>query len=337
MALKMSDIAEMAGVSKTAVSLALNGRDGISKETREKIMAVVKEAGYTRQRKRRTPSKRLLGAVTFLVVTTPAVVRDNYRALPFFSSLISSLSANVAEFGGTLNTVTIDATHLREGLQQLDSEDQLGGTMVLATDLKADQVQLIQQQMRHVVFLDTYYEDITADFVTMDNYQGGGIAAQHILDKGYTDIGYFASDKMISNFSGRRQGFRNTLAKQGLRVSNDHFYFISPTESDPKGLDMKRLGASLPEAIFCEDDYIAIRLLKAARAAGMRVPEDLAIMGFDDIYEDTLVTPELTTIHVPVEQMANQATYQLQKQISATQWNPQKVLVSTRLVKRNSL
>ena len=110
---------------------------------------------------------------------------------------------------------------------------------------------------------------------------------------------------------------------------------LSPTDQDPQGLDLK--ADSLPEAIFCEDDYIAIRLIKAAQRAAISVPDKLAVMGFDDIYEASLISPELSTIHVPVEQMARQALHQLQGQLTSTSWNPQKTLVATTLVKRQSL
>ncbi|QFQ90016.1 LacI family DNA-binding transcriptional regulator [Lacticaseibacillus manihotivorans] len=336
MALKMSDIAKMAQVSKSAVSIAINGKEGISDETRQKILKIIAEQGYTPLRKSRKAEEDGIGEVTFLVVTTSGLVQGDYRSLPFFNSLISALSADVSQLNGSLRTVTVQGDELADRIESVANSSD-NGVLVLGTDLTQEQVLLIKQYVPNVVFLDTYFEDIIADFVTMDNYQGARLAGRYMLQQGYTDIGYFASDKLMSNFNERRRGFRVALAEADLRIAEEHFYYVSPGQSSSADFDLADLGPKLPAAIFCEDDYIAIRLLKAAQRAGIRVPEELAIMGFDDIYEGTLVSPELSTIHVPVDQMAQQALHQLQGQMHTTHWNPQKTLVATILVKRRSL
>ncbi|MFT8477430.1 MAG: LacI family DNA-binding transcriptional regulator [Liquorilactobacillus sp.] len=334
MTLKMSDIAKIANVSKSAVSLAINGKDGISEETRQKILRIISEQGYTPLRKSHKDISQGIGEVTFLVVTSSGVVQDDYRSLPFFNSLISALSLDTSRLNGTLKTVTISADNLANRLNDTVFSS---GVLVLGTDLTKKQLLLIKQHVPKAVFLDTYFEDVVADFVTMDNYQGAQLAGNYIIEKGYQNIGYFASENLMSNFNERRRGFREVLGNAGIKVANDHFYFISPTNLDPKGLDLRKLGSPLPDAIFCEDDYIAIRLIKAAQKEGIRVPEDLAVMGFDDIFEGTLISPELSTIHVPIDQIARQALTQLQGQLGTDKWNPQKTLVATTLMKRESV
>ncbi|KRN28576.1 ribose operon repressor [Lactobacillus selangorensis] len=336
MKLKMSDIADMAHVSKSAVSLALNGKPGISEDTRQKILGIIAEQGYTPLRKSHKDIETGIGEVTFLVVTTSGVVQNNYQSLPFFNDLISALSTNVNHLQGSLRTVTIQADDLNEKIDAV-ARTSHHGVLVLGTDLTKKQVMLINEQLHNVVFLDTYFKEINADFVTMDNYQGAQLAARYILSKGYRDIGYFASDKLISNFNGRRRGFHDALSDAGVHITNDHFYYISPTELEPQGLKLSSYGKNLPKAIFCEDDYIALRLIKAAQKEKITVPDDVAVMGFDDIYGATLISPELSTIHVPAEQMARQALHQLQGQLESSNWNAQKTLVATTLVQRQSL
>lgn len=337
MTVKMDDIARLANVSKSAVSLALNGKDGVSQETRDKIFDVVNKYGYKPLRKSRTNTDKLITSVNFLVVKTTGLVSGNYRSLPFFDSLISSLSEKVSETGGSLKIITTDNESLPQTLNEI-KKDQSNGTIVLGTDLNATKAKLISDKLPNVVFVDTYFDNITADFVTMDNYQGAMLAGNYILNKGYKDIGYFASDKIISNFIERRRGFRDALKSANIKIDNSHFYSVSPTEINPKGLDIEDMTRQdLPEVIFCEDDYIAIRLIKAAQQKNIKIPKQLAVIGFDDIYEGSLINPELTTIHVPVDQMADQALFQLQKRLLNPNWLPQKTLVSTKLVKRNSI
>jgi len=338
MTMKMDDIARIANVSRSAVSLALNGKEGISQETRERIFKVINEYNYKPLRKSRKNNQHELANVNFLAVKSSGLVGKNYRSLPFFDNLISALSERISNAGGTLQISTIDEKTLNQSLLDLPNTPGSTGTIVLATDLSPQQVQLIQDTLNNVVFIDTYYRDITADFVTMDNYQGAFEAGIYMLKKGYKKIGYVASDKPITNFNIRRQGFNDALATKNLTVSNDNFYTISPTELDPKGLNIHQIiDNNAPEAVFCEDDYIATRLIKGCLNAGIKLPNGLGIMGFDDIYEGTLLTPELTTVHVPIQQITDQAIRQLQGQVFNKNWAHQKSLISTYIVERKSL
>ena len=177
MALKMSDIAKMAQVSKSAVSIAINGKEGISDETRQKILKIIAEQGYTPLRKSRKAEEDGIGEVTFLVVTTSGLVQGDYRSLPFFNSLISALSADVSQLNGSLRTVTVQGDELADRIESVANSSD-NGVLVLGTDLTQEQVLLIKQYVPNVVFLDTYFEDIIADFVTMDNYQGARLAGR---------------------------------------------------------------------------------------------------------------------------------------------------------------
>lgn len=337
MTVKMDDIARLANVSKSAVSLALNGKDGVSQETRDKIFEVVNKYGYKPLRKNTKNTEKTITSINFLVIKASGLVSGNYRSLPFFDSLISSLSEKVSENGGSLKIITTDSESLSQTLDEI-KKDQSNGTIVLGTDLNAAQAELINQKLNSVIFVDTYFDELTADFVTMDNYQGALLAGKYIINKGYKDIGYFASDKIISNFTERRRGFRDALKSAHIKIKNNHFYSVSPTELNPKGLDIEDIiNKGLPQVIFCEDDYIAIRLIKAAQQKSIKVPKQLAVIGFDDIYESSLISPELTTIHVPVDQMAEQALFQLRRSLFTSNWFPQKTLVSTQLIKRDSI
>lgn len=336
MTIKMEDIARLANVSRSAVSLALNGKEGVSEATRNRIFKVIDQYNYQPLRKRHQGSQHKLATVNFLAVKSTGLVNSNYRTLPFFDSLISALADNVSEFGGNLQIQTINSDELAYPAPALTSH--LSGTIVLGTDLSESQVQTILDNYENVVFIDTYFPNITADFVTMDNYQGAYAAGEYIVAHGYEKIGYVASNKLISNFNYRRKGFDDALRKHGLEISNDHLYTSEPTELKPEGLDITKIMAKdAPDAIFCEDDYIAIRLLKACLQADIKVPDDLAIMGFDDIYEAQLLSPELSTIHVDTRQIATQALSQLQGQVCNTTWSPQKTLIATKVVQRDSL
>lgn len=338
MTLKMSDIAKMANVSRSAVSLALNGKPGVSTQTRKKIFEIIDEQGYKPLRKRKKGGVRKLASINLIIVSDKkGIVNRNYRSLPFFDHLVSSLTQNVSGFGGQIQIDTLMIDTLSQDLKKLLETTVIDNALVLGTDLKPDNIRFINDKIKHVVFVDTYYDDVNADFVTMNNFQGTYMAANYIIKKGYKKIGYAASNKLISNFTERRRGFRQALKEHAMSVPVKYFYSIDPTKLTPDSKIGEFDTNDLPDIIFCEDDYMALRLMKEFIRKGLSIPNDIAIMGFDDIYEGVLVTPELTTIHVPIDQIVNQVILQLQGQVADTNWEPQKCLVSTRLVERESM
>lgn len=338
MTLKMSDIAKLAGVSRSAVSLALNGKPGVSTETRKKIFEIIDEKGYKPLRKRKKGGMRKLASINLIIVSDKkGIVNRNYRSLPFFDHLVSSLTQNVSGFGGQIQIDTLMIDSLVHDLKQLLNNTVVNNAVVLGTDLREEDIKYINSKIEHVVFVDTYYADVNADFVTMNNFQGTYMAANYIVKKGYKKIGYAASNKLISNFTERRRGFSQALKEKGMNVLDKYFYSIDPTKLMPDSKIREIDINNLPEIIFCEDDYMALRLMKEFIKEGLKIPKDIALMGFDDIYEGVLVTPELTTIHVPIDQIVNQVIVQLQGQVADANWEPQKCLISTRLVERESM
>lgn len=337
MDLKMSDIAKMAGVSKAAVSFALNGKPGVSDETRKKIFKVIKDQGYEPLRKHKKGGVRKIASISLIIIQDrTGMMNRSYASLPFFDALVSELSQNVSGAGGQMQIVNLDINHLHEGLNN-EALQQSKASIVLATDLNQKQVQLINRKLRNVIFVDNYFEYIQADFVSIDNFQGAYRAGKFIVKKGYRKIGYVASNHAISNFLQRRSGFRKAMREANIQIPPEYVFSLNPTELRGSLPALFRQKNNWPEAIFCEDDYMALRLLNALTRQGIKVPQDIAVMGFDDISEDTMVIPELTTIHVPITQIVDQAINQLQCKVADTDWLPQKCFISTKLIERESL
>lgn len=339
--IKMEDIARIAGVSRSAVSLTINDKPGVGPKTREKIFKVIAENDYQPLRKRHKGKSHYLASVTFLIITNhQGMVKSNYRSLPFFDNLISALSKNISAYGGTTQVQNIESRRIKKDIPELIKDGLLKNTVVLATDLSRQQIQYLKDELKTVVFVDTYYDDVSADFVTMDNFQGAYDAAEYILNKGYKKIGYVASDRNISNFQNRRRGFYQAMKLHNREILPEHFYSISPLmkgADENEIVNMLQKSKSLPDALFCEDDYIAVRLIKELSNLNVKIPEKVAIMGFDDIYVGQMISPELTTVHVPIHQIVNQVLFQLQEQRGMDNWQPQKCLVATRIVERHSL
>lgn len=338
MKLKMSDIAEKAGVSKAAVSFALNGKAGVSEKTRKHIFKVIEEMGYEPLRKHKKGGVRKLTSISLVIIkTTTGLMNRSYASLPFFDSLVSNLSQNVGGSGGQVQIVTLNIRNLKQDIENSTALKKSKAAIVLATDLNKKQILFLDSKIKNAIFIDNYFEDVDADFVSIDNFQGGYNAGKFIIEKGYTQIGYVASNRIITNFLKRREGFRTALKEKNLEIPPDFVFSLNPVElrgTLPKFFCSNK---KYPHAIFCEDDYMALRLVKELTKIGIKIPDQLAIMGFDDIFEDTMINPELTTIHVPIEQIVRQAINQLEEKVSNTHWLSQKSFISTKLIVRESL
>lgn len=336
MTLKMANIAKMAQVSTSAVSLALNGKAGISQETREKIFKIINETGYEPLRKRRKGGSRKVASCDLMIISDEkGIVNRHYYSLPFFDHLVANLTQSVTGFGTDLRIDNLKINHLIQDLEFLLQTKSITNAIVLGTDLTSTQVKYISSKIKHVVFLDTYFEELNCDFVTMDNYRATYEAANYILEKGYTQIGYAASIKENANFLQRRAGFLDALKNKKISLQN--LYKIDPASLTKIGPLAGFSYKNLPEVIFCETDYMALRIIKDLTKNNIKVPDDVKIMGFDDISEGKLASPSLTTIHVPIDQIVNQVIFQLQAQVATNDWDAQKSLIGTHLVVRQSL
>lgn len=334
----MSDIAEKAGVSKAAVSFALNGKAGVSEKTRKHIFKIIEEMGYEPLRKHKKGGVRKLTSISLVIIkTTTGLMNRSYASLPFFDSLVSNLSQNVGGSGGQVQIVTLNIRNLKQDIENSTALKKSKAAIVLATDLNKKQILFLDSKIKNAIFIDNYFEDVDADFVSIDNFQGGYNAGKFIIEKGYTQIGYVASNRIITNFLKRREGFRTALKEKNLEIPPDFVFSLNPVELRGTLPKFFYSNKKYPHAIFCEDDYMALRLVKELTKIGIKIPDQLAIMGFDDIFEDTMINPELTTIHVPIEQIVRQAINQLEEKVSNTHWLSQKSFISTKLIVRESL
>lgn len=338
MNLKMSDIAKMADVSVSAVSIAINGKKGISQKTREKIFQVINDTGYEPLRKRKKGGVRKVASCDLIIISDEnGIVNRNYYTLPFFDHLVANLTQSVTGFGANLRIDNLKINFLKQNLDTLLKTRPITTAVILGTDLTRQQVKYINSKIQHVVFLDTYFEDLDCDFVTMDNYHATYKAAEFIIDKGFTKIGYAASTKENANFLMRRAGFFTALDEHHITIARENFYKINPIDLTSSSQLRGFLTKKLPEVIFCETDYMALRIIQECRKYGFKIPKDLKIMGFDDIGEASLVHPGLTTVHVPIDQIVNQVIFQLQSQVADPEWQAQKSLIGTKIITRETL
>ncbi|WP_426452482.1 LacI family DNA-binding transcriptional regulator [Paenibacillus sp. S-38] len=340
--MRMEDIARLAGVSKSAVSLALSGKPGIGQETRERILQIAKEHDYLpklRSDQAGTPQK----SITFLVFANSGIVLHEYYQQPFFRELIHFIEERCRSLGYSLIFSTVDLDKDDHEIAALVEEKRSQGVILLGTNLSRARVSSIAQRLLlPLVVLDNCYETLPYHFVGINNMMGAYQAGVHLCDLGHRHIGYIASDDRIHNFEERKRGFAFSLKERGIVLEEDCIFSVAPTiltsqEALKLQLDAYlSSGRAMPSAFFCECDYIAISALKTLAEMGFRVPEDVSVVGFDNITEARIVTPELTTVHVEKERLAIQAVDVLVRDIESDVPVRTKIAVDTQLIERQS-
>jgi LacI family transcriptional regulator len=339
LSVRIVDIARMAGVSAATVSLALNDKPGVGEETRRRIRAIARKLDY------RTPRSVAQPAAATETVCLLQVARHGHTVNRdhdvFIADYIEGLGQGASQAGLSLEVLSFKRTPI-EQIIAVAQEQPAAGLVVLGTEFSPADVEAFSHIRRPLVFLDTYHEFLPFDFVDMNNLDSVFTVVSHLQACGHRRIGMVTGSLQgeVRNFRLREEAFVASLARCGLPYEPR---FVYATDSTFHGayddmLAILRRGAELPTALFCSNDVIACGCLKALRACGIRVPEDVSLVGFDDLPLAVVVDPPLTTVQVSKAEIGRMAVHLLVNRIhSESRTPPVKVLVGGRLVERQSV
>jgi len=327
--LTIRQIADLAGVSIATVSRVLNGRGDVSDETRELVSHVIRENGYTANRSARGLSAGSTGLVGVLV---PLV----YPA--YFSAILAGAAEALSERNLQIVLSPTGHEHDRE-VSVLDRLRSLtdGALIILPEESSEELARLLDRGYRFVVLDPLMPLDERIPSVSAAHASGADQAMRHLLELGHRRIAQITGPRGWVATEDRRRGYRAALAAAGilpdpaLEVGAEP-EIVPGREAAEKLLDLPRP----PTAIFAFNDNIAIGAIQAARARGLRVPEDLSIVGFDDVEYATIVTPALTTVRQPLAEMGRTAVSLLNRLLDRQRFETLHLELATRLVVRES-
>lgn len=327
-------------MSKAAVSLALNGKSGVSEETRKRILGIVQETGYIpRSMVKANQIYNTTKYFRFLACIKSDVVSPKYPTAPFFLELIHHIEENCRSLGYSLTFSSVKRATFREEIEKLEKKHPSNGIILLGTNLSSEEVQSVMNCQPKLIVLDACFNILNIDCVVMNNVQGAHTAVAHLIALGHRRIGYVESHTYISNFESRKKGFLDALNEKEITISAKDFFLVTPeidiVQKEVKQIIIKR-NKDLPTALFCENDYIAIGVIKALNEINIKVPDDISVIGFDNIPQATIISPELTTIHVYKDEMAALAVRRLDEIIENSDLPSIKLIIDTRLVERKS-
>ena len=329
------DIAQQSGVSISTVSLVLNGKPGISEATRRRVLETAAQLGYhdyTPRGKSRTKAS----SIQFVLYKKHGrVVSDT----PFFSNVLEGAEAEVRRLGYQLLITYIDESEGVEQQLQKVVDSNCAGMILLATEMNRTDLRPFARTGIPMVVLDSYFEEITQDSVVINNMQGAFTATCYLCKKGHKKVGYLKSKVPINNFLERKDGFKKALKACGVSYNADYNFRLGTTMESAYE-DMKALleaSPKLPTAFFADNDIIAIGAMRALKEKGYRIPQDVSVIGFDDIPTCELMDPPLSSIRVPKQAIGKLAVKRLVELLQEDSGVRVKVEVRTELVERASV
>ncbi len=327
------DVANRAAVSPSTVSHVINETRHVSAETRERVLQAMAELNYQPNRLARSLRSRR--------TQTLGVLLPN-NANPFFAQVLEGIEAAAYDEGYNVILGNANDDPQRE-LAYLDIllSKQVDGVLLVSTGAYREALDFLAGRETPVVMVDRApgetYDDFRIDTVFTENRRGGVLATEYLIGLGHRRIGCIAGPSLINSSAARVVGYRQALEAAGLAV--DERLIVSGDFQHESGYHAARALLALPErpsALFVCNDLMAVGALYAAHEAGLRVPADLSVIGFDDIPLASFTLPRLTTIAQPARALGERAVALLVKRLQNRQAPACHELLPVRLVERDS-
>jgi LacI family transcriptional regulator len=326
------DVARKAGVGIGTVSRALNDSPNISPETKEKVLRVAREMGYRPHALARGLAKKRTGAIGAIV---PFLT--NY----FYLELLKGIQHEISRSKYDLILYSADdVTRGEELLERVLRERRVDGLLYISMPLSNRAARKVRSRQLPVVLVDSYHPEV--DSIHVENQQGAYQATRYLLELGYRRLGMINGKLRSFPARERRQGFLKALSDFGLSPRPE--WMIECDDMDgqdgfnaPAGyramLSLLALD-DLPEALFVASDVQAYGVLRAAREKGIRIPDDLALVAFDDIQPSELIG--LSTVRQPMFEMGQRAVKRLTEKLENGVQDLWHETLGTRLIIRST-
>jgi LacI family transcriptional regulator len=302
----ITDLAQQLNISVSTVSRALSGHSAISEATSKRVNTLAKELGYQRNN---MASGLRRGRSNMLGVVVPHIDGN------FFSQVVKGIEAAASKAGYhvLICQSNEDVVHERENLETLMNA-QVEGIMVSLARTTLDFRHFEKARKRDIplVFFDRILEGFDVNAVVLDDRAGGYRATRHLLDQGYRRIAHFGGPQHLNIYKLRRLGYEDALREHGLPV-DEALILVGDMKLEDGSAAMQHLLAlpQPPDAIFSGSDFAAAGALQVLSARGLRVPQDVGLVGFSNELFSRLTTPMLTSIDQHCELMGRSATHLL--------------------------
>ncbi len=304
----IKDVARAAGCSLSTVSLVVNNRGYVSEEMRQHVLKVVEDLGYHPTRSARGLASKTSGNIGF-------ILREDHfsKAEPFYTRVFLGAEFAARDLKYYLLLTTVASRFTEDDLPRFLHERNVDG-VIIAGKVDLQLLERIDHFGLPVLLVDFEVKRKRYPAVLIDNRGGARLAVTHLLSLGHRGIAFVCGDVDHPSLTERLLGYRETLAEFGITPPDSFIETSEPNSNSSCGARaMARLleRRPLPTAVFAANDAMAVGCMQETRKAGLRVPDDIAIVGFDDVETSILVQPRLTTVRVRKEELGRHAVEQL--------------------------
>ena len=327
--IRMADIAKRLGISTVSVSKALSGEKGVSEDTRQKVRQTAEEMGY------RGPLRRRMDARLF---TLGVLIPSRYLDVgdSFYWRLYQEVVQQAAENNCLVSLEMLDEERAAAEEQPRLVTEQRADGMILLGKPPYDYARKMKQLWdRPVVYLDFASPEADMDAVISNNFYGMVAMTNYLIGRGHREIGFFGTPSATDSIAERYYGFQRALMMNGLESRAK--WRIDDRDMITGMGSTIRLPEKLPTAFVCNCDTAAIDLIRALRQRGLRVPDDISVVGFDDFLPNPEEAIPLTTWAVDMGEMARLAVHLLLRRLAGETDPPSMQMSCGRLVERSSV
>jgi len=330
--LNIRDFAKLAGVSKTTVSMALNDNPRIPQKTKEKVLEAAKKFNYQPSMVARSLKSKKTKAIGLML---PSITN------PFFPQVVKGVEDIALRNGYSVVFCNFDEEIEKESLYfQMFENRWIDGIIFSGVTGDTEEIKYIkeiQEKGIPIVFIDRGLEGHFGDVVMIDNDEATYRGAKYLVDLGHRRIGFINGPAGIRIFDKRLRGYKKALQDHGIELDESLIVEGEQSSKTAESAVRQFLAQALPPTvIFTTSDLVAIAILRAVQKSSLKVPEDISVMGFDDISLASLVSPSLTTIAQPIQEMGREAFKLLVERIERKNSPKRKIILDTKLVVRES-
>lgn len=324
----IKEVAKKAGVSVATVSRVLNNSDLVSEETKERVLKAIKELNYHPN----LLSRNLRHLKTKMILALLPNVSN-----PFYARVVKGIEDVAHKHGYNVMLCNTDSNPEKErAYLELLKNKLADGVILMASTMKKEELTLLAKNYP-VVQCCEYIEDAGASYVSIDNFSAAYKAVRHLINLGHSKIALLSCKNEFISTKLREEGYKKALEEAGIKfdeklVKYGDYSFKSGIRAAKELLSMQEK----PTAIFAISDIMAIGVIKALKEAKLKVPENVAVVGFDDINFASMYDPAVTTISQPKYDLGCVAMEMLLNFIEGKQKNPQGVFLEHELVIRES-
>jgi DNA-binding LacI/PurR family transcriptional regulator len=286
------DVAKRAGVSQATVSRVMNDPSKVNPELVKKVKQAMEELNY----RPNSIARSLVNQKTNTIALISGTLHNS-----FFAETITTIVCHARKRGYNVN-VHIENDREHTGLNEDVVMEQVDGILASSILLEDTAFEKLSSMGVPFVMLNRHHKN-GGYYAVMDNYQAGQLAAQHLIDLGHRSLGWIGGSLKASTFYGRYHGFRDTLMKYGLQVEDEFFKETDTSKSSViTALEKMLAFRHRPTAIFAATDSMAITVMDYLDSTGYSIPEDISLVGLDDLEMSGHSRIQLTTVRVKGQQ-----------------------------------